>query len=310
MIHMIRQLHLSDLPRQMFPGRLSGYDLACVWETLGAPVHRLTMLEMARYGAMSGSSRSYPLAMVDGLHVKALAVVRPRRGDRSWELSHLYISPSVEETLYGDLLNQSSAHAAQRGAERLFLRVAEESPLQEVARRSGFFPGFTEEVYRRQQVNAGDTAVPHLSLRPPYETDQHNLFRLYNACVPASVRSAFGLTREQWSDSQETMTGKTLDYVWERYDELRCWLRIVQLQDEPRLEAMLHPNESAALFLVCEAALRLVAGDRAMWVVPSYQPALASALRRTGWTATHRYAVLVKPLAKGVEELSTSLVRA
>ena len=198
---------------------------------------------------------------------------------------------------------------AQKGAERLFLRVAEESPLQDAARRCGFFPGFVEEVYRRERP-AVDMAVPHLSFRPPYGSDQYNLFRLYNACVPATVRSAFGLTMEQWIDSQENPAGKAADYVWERYDELRCWLRTIQAHDGLRMEAMLHPDESVSAFLVCEAALHLAGDAHPAWVVPSYQPALASALQRTGWSPTHRYAVLVKPLAKGVEELSASLVRA
>ena len=307
---MIRQLHLSDLARQMLPGRLSGFDMVCPTEALGAPAHRLTMLEVAKYSMTPPSASPYPLALVEGLHLHALAVVRPRRSARAWELSHLYVSPTAQVPI-GDLLDRCSAHAAQQGAERIFLRVPEESPLREAARRSGFFPGFTEAVYHRQSPPVSDRPVPHLSLRPPFAADQYNLFRLYNACVPASVRSAFGLTMDQWVASQETPPGKAVDYVWERYGELRCWVRIVNQHGVFRLEAMLHPEEKAASFLVCDEALRMVVASAVpMWVVPSYQPAMARALRETGWTDTHRYVVLIKPLAKGVEELSMSAVRA
>ena len=264
---------------------------------------------MARYGLAPPSSNLHPLALIEGHHLKALAVARPRRGGRSWELCHLYFSDPEQQALFGSLLDQCGAYVAERGAERLFFRVAEEGPLQDTARRYGFFPGFVQEVYQREGP-AADVAVPHLSFRPAYESDQYRLFRLYNASVPTMVRSTFGLTMNQWMDSQEGPAGKTEDYVWERHDELRCWLRVTQTQNGLRMEAMLHPEEGVSAFLVCEAALRLTGDPRPAWIVPGYQPALASALQRTGWRSTHRYVVLVKPLAKGVEELSASLVHA
>jgi hypothetical protein len=305
----IRELRISDLPRQLLPGGLSGYDLAWSREALAAAKQRLSLLELANFSLAPASSH-HALVMLEGLHLRALAVVRPRRGMRSWELLHLYSAPEALVRC-GDLLERCSAYVAQQGGERLFLRLSHESPLMVVARRSGFFPGFAEEVYRLSERVDSQTATPHLSLRPTSQADLYALFRLYNACVPTSVRSAFGFTLDQWLDSQENPPGRLAEFVWERDDVVRGWLRAVRRAGTFTMDAMLHPREDTLASLVCEEAMRLVGtNDHPQWLVPGHQPALASALRQKGWTVTHNYRVLVKPLAKGVREMSMSPVRA
>jgi hypothetical protein len=305
----IRQLRVSDLPRQVLPGGLSGYNLVWSREALAAAEHRLSLLQLANISLAPASSH-HALVMLEGFHLRALAVVRPRRGMRSWELLHLYATPEALVRC-GDLLERCGAYVAQQGGERLFLRLSHESPLMVVARRSGFFPGFAEEVYHLSERVDSQTAAHHLSLRPTSQADLYGLFRLYNACVPASVRSAYGLTLDQWLDSQESPPGRLAEFVWERDDVVRGWLRVVRRAGTFTMDAMLHPRENTLAALVCEEATRLVgADDHPQWVVPGHQPALASALRQKGWTVTHNYRVLVRPLAKGVREIAMSPARA
>ena len=306
---MIRELHLSDLPRQALPGRLAGQDLACSRETLMALGHRLSLLELARYGVAPPSNR-HALAMVEGLRLRALAVVQPRHGSRAWELAHLYAS-SAALVRCGELLEQSGIFAAQRGGERLFLRLEQDSPLQVVARRAGFFPAFAEEVYGLTRQRTSEPAPRYLHLRAPSTADFYGLFRLYNASVPVQVRSVVGLTLGQWADAQEKPPGHVAEYVWERDGELRGWLRTARHASNVTLEAMLHPNESAVTSLICNEASRMVgANESPMWVVPTYQDAFAWALQQEGWTPTQGYMVLVKQLAKAVQELSMAPIQA
>ena len=306
---MIRALQLSDLARCALPGRLAGPDLVRTREALVAPAHRLSVLELARYSA-APTFGQHALVLVEGVRLRALAVARPRRGNRSWELAHLYAA-SGALVRCGEVLEQCNVSAAQQGAERMFLRLPQDSPLQVMARRSGFSPGFVEEVYQFREGADVASAVPHLRLRPPSSEDRYSLFRLYNACVPASVRSAFGLTFDQWLDSQENLPGRESELVWERDGQVRGWLRIGRHSTMLTVEAMLHPSEGTTASLLCEEVTQLIGRDHSLsWVVPGYQQALAKALRGAGCERRETCTVLVKPLAKAVKELSRSLVRA
>ncbi len=306
---MIRQLRLSDLPRQLLPGRLTGPDLAFTREAMAGNAPRLSLLELARW-TMPPIFLQQPLALIEGFKIRALAVVRARAGLRSWELSHLYPS-SVAAQHIGELLEWTGAQAASQGGERLFLRLEAGSPLEVVARRSGFFPGFIEEVFERRGPREPSDRTMHLQLRPPSVADQYGLFRLYNAAVPASVRSMSGLTLDQWRDSQERPLRRVTEYVWDRDGEIAGWLRMVRHEGMTTVDALLHPREADRAFLVCEEAARLVGDDEAIaWLVPGYQPAMAWGLRKAGWQATNSYAVLIRTLAKGVRELSMSPARA
>ena len=306
---MIRQLRPSDLPRQLLPGRLAGPDLAFVHQALTTSAGELSLLQLARLStALPSHHRA--LVLVEGLYLRAMAEVRPRHGARAWELAHLYASPAALVRC-GELLDECSAMVARQGGDRLFLRLSQDSPVQVVARRAGFFPGFTEEVLQHKGPLMGAEAPMSLGLRPLSGADQYGLFRLYNACVPAPVRSAYGLTLEQWTDSQEHPSGRVAEYVWDQGGELRGWLRVARQAGATTLEGMLHPDESAVAALLCaEAARRLGTGGVARWLVPGHQPALAWALHETGWETIHTYTVLIRQIAKGVRDLAMAPVQA
>ncbi|MCH7930035.1 MAG: hypothetical protein IIA01_05980 [Proteobacteria bacterium] len=93
--------------------------------------------------------------------------MRPRSGSGAWELSHIYASPRWMHRCEA-LLEHCSAYVGNRGAERLFLRVLEESPLQEVARRTGFFACHTEQVYELhvRGLKAADGTVTTRQMLP------------------------------------------------------------------------------------------------------------------------------------------------
>ena len=142
---MIRGLRLTDLPLQLLPGRLAGEDQACTHGELGNAARRLTRTELARW-SLSASPRQLPLAAVHGGKIDAVGVLRTRQGPRSWEVAHLFVDGGCVDELT-TLLERAVAHIGARGAERLFLRTPLESPVVQAAKRAGFFPAFTEEVF-------------------------------------------------------------------------------------------------------------------------------------------------------------------
>ena len=150
-----------------------------------------------------------------------------------------------------------------------------------------------------------------LGLRPRTAADLHPLFRLYNASVPSKVRSAYGLTLDQWRDTQESALGQVEEHVWERDGALLGWLRLSRQRADITIDAMLHPSEGLTASLLCREAVRLAGrGHRPAWVIPDHQVALTGALLEAGWQLHRTYNVMTKPVVKRVSQVSMSPVRA
>ena len=305
---MIREFHLSDLPRQLVPGRLDSQDLAHTREALLTPEHRVSLLELA-WHTMGPSPRRHALAVVEGAQVLAVAVMRPRSGSGAWELAHLYASPRWMDRCEA-LLERCGVYVGNRGAERLFLRVLEESPLLEVARRTGFFACHTEHVYELHRHITDADRSSLLRLRSPTPADLYSLFQLYNACAPPAVRSAYGLTLEQWRDAQEVLSGEVEQYVWDREGKLIGWLRLARHGGAVTVDALLHPEVGSAAPLLWGAVARLASPHRRLaWVVTGHQTALQNVLGEAGWELTRTYTVLIKTLAERVAQMNMAPVQ-
>jgi hypothetical protein len=306
----IRNLHLTDLTRQMVGGRLRGPDHAFTRGRLAGSRHEISFLELAQLGLTPSSVQRQALAMVSGLHLLAVSVVRPRQGPRAWEVARLYVSSKGEEGSDA-LLEECAVSVGKQGGERLFLRVEDGSPMETAARHTGFVAGPQEEVYVPGGEASAEDRFAMLQMRPMQSADLHDVFRLYNASVPASIRSAYALTMDQWQDARERTEGGADEFVWEREGHLRGWVRVVYEGERPTIDAMLHPDESAAARLLCGEALRLCDRDKQPgWVVQEHQLDLLRALEQNGWTSKRAYRLFIKPLAKPVEQVSMSAVQA
>jgi hypothetical protein len=304
---MIRGLRFTDVARQLLPGHLGGGDFACTHAELGGLAHRLTPLEFARW-SLSPSKEQHPLAVVRGGRVRALAFLRTRQGPKAWEVAHLFAGqPDLHEV--GPLLDRAVSFVGSRGGERLFLRIDHHGPVQEIAKEAGFFPAFTEEVFRLNRPMPGTALPPGLEMRPPLPADTHGLFRLYNASLPSSVRAASGLTLDQWRDARELGRGAVREYVWEADGRIRGWIRIDQSGRTLTVDALLHPDDGVSAPLLVEHAANLARGHaRSVWLVPSYQPAIGRSLEQRGWRMDGAYTMLIRSAAVRIEE--RSLIRA
>ena len=306
---MIRNLRFTDLPAQLLPGRLGGADLAQTRGDLGGGVHRLNPLDIARW-SLSASNEQHPLALVRGGRLEAVALLHVRHGRRAWEVAHLFAA-DIDSVEILSLLEQAVAYVGSRGGERLFLRVPYRTPIQEVAQRAGFFPAFTEEAFTLNRPMSTQQHTPALELRPPLPADTHSLFRLYNAALPSSVRSAAGLTLDQWQDAREDARGVAREYVWENGGQVRGWVRLDQKGGTLTIDALLHPDEGAAASLLVGHVAHLARSHRrSIWVVPKFQPAVSSALHHWGWEPCNTHAVLIRSAAVRIEEPSLMPVQA
>ena len=306
---MIRRLGLSDLPRQLLPGRLPGADLAYTRATMTRRSPGLTNVDLVRWST-SSSKHQWPLALVHGGRLEALALLRTRGGPRAWEVSRLFASDRGLRVV-DEVLDRCVAHVGARGGERLFLRVPDGSAVQDIAQQAGFVAGFTEDVFRRDRPVVPGADCPSPGLRPALPGDDHGLFRLYCAAQPGNVRAAAGVTLDQWLDAREPTNGASREYVWEHDGVIRGWMRLAHAEDSLTVEAMGHPDDTeGAPAMIADAAFLAWGHARPAWIVPSFACGLGAVLQEQGWQLAESYAVLVRPVARTVREPSFAAVHA
>lgn len=223
-----------------------------------------------------------------------------------WDVEHLHVA---RPELTVDLLEQACAHAADRGGLRVFLEVPAESGGLELARRAGFqrYAASTLLGLRppfRVEKGAGFGARPRL------RADEHSLFQLYNAAVPAPVRAAEAMTYEEWSALHPgrkrwspTLFGERHQFVWELAAGLIGWMHVVYGQRSQFLELMIDPKYESMLDSLVAYALTQVSEKAPVYsTAREYQPSLVSALERAGFRASAQAEILVRQLAARARE--------
>ncbi|MBF8299297.1 MAG: hypothetical protein HW397_346 [Dehalococcoidia bacterium] len=128
-----------------------------------------------------------------------LVACRKYKGPGSWEIDHLRVSQGTE-TAFQEILGEASIALGHRGAERLVLRLPDDSPFHSLAVEMGFSPMLREKAYFRPPLDAATQgAEPGRTIcRPAHESDAYRLFRLYCLAVPAAVRQMEAMTIGDW----------------------------------------------------------------------------------------------------------------
>jgi len=283
---MIRGLRLTDVALQLLPGRLPGEDLATTHDEIARAKHHLRPIELARWSVAPSRNERHFVVTRDG-RLDALSVLRLRHGPRAWEVAHLFARRGVDEAV-ADLLERAVAYVASRRGERLFLRVAHRSPIQQIAETAGFRVVVAEEVYTLARPMAGDLHTPGMDVRPP----------------------AIGLTFDQWQDSLESGSG-VREYVWEHQGSIRGWVRLDQRGLSVAVDALIHPDEGNQAAAFVSYVAQLAWGHRSpTWIVPAQQAALVEALESRGWQHSRAYVVLARTVATPIREVAFGAVRA
>jgi len=239
----------------------------------------------------------------DGLFRYSLASACARSSPRAWEVHRLF---AMERGPAGQLLESLTAHAGQQGAERIFLRMAEGSPLAAEVRASQFLPCFSEVLL----VGEGQAApsAEAGARRPREARDEHAVFQLYSAATPTAVRQSLGMTLDQWKDAGECHPRRREEWVAERDGKVCLWAALDWRGRGYDARLMVHPDCTELLAGAVERALRRSA--RYTWLVPQYQEPLVRLLTSRGFREAGRYNMLMKATAARVKSPSLAPVEA
>lgn len=265
------------------------------------------------FGLVSGSIARRPgghrswVAEADG-HIAGLAMARPRAGSLVWDVVHLHAEPG-SDSVAADLLEHVAVCAGSHAARRVFLETPVGGRGIDVARRAAFERFTSSELY----VLAPGFKVERTDVfeaRPRLRADEQSLFQLYMASVPAPVRAAEAMTLEEWAALypgrkrwQPSFTGSRQQYVWELGTSMVGWMELTFGQRSQYIELMVNPRyEDAADRLVRYALLQVSPKAPVYVLAREYQPALASALLRTGFALASQHELFVKLLAARVRE--------
>jgi len=200
---LIAPFRIGDALRCMLVDAPSGTNRAAPTESVVRcrPLRNSTLWRQS----LARSSNRVTVGDWNGMALASLASARVRTGVRAWEVDRLHLKEPAQAL---ELLEQIVTGVGSRGAERVFLRVACDSPIVDVARRVGFFP-YYEEIHltgsewlpETDSSDRDDTR--RFTSEARLEPDQQGLFQLYCAATPQRVREGTGVTIDQWCDSQE-----------------------------------------------------------------------------------------------------------
>ncbi len=278
--------------------------------TLGALPRRGSYWHpLLRLSKLHLSPRTVDSAWVwtEASQLHGIVVVAPRSGLGSWEVTSLHLA-SVQSESLAELLEEATAAAASQGAERVFLRLQDDDPVVEAARRSGFFPCFRETLYRGSPMPSGSRSGSLFDadsrLREKEPRDDYGLFRLHNATVPVSARRLTGMTFDQWRASQERPPGRPVEHVFEKADEIRGWVRSARRRSNGHLAVALHVDDRAIMQDVVDSGLKGLASAKTVHcLAPEHETGFQAALVATSFEPVDQFVTLVKTTGKTAAEL-------
>jgi hypothetical protein len=278
---------------------------AKTWDRMGADDKGPHPLGTALEQWLSFATGKHTWVSVSGATIRGLVSAR-RRGKRSaWEVDSL-IAADDDPAVTVSLLERMSSGVGGQGAERVFLRVAADSAIVEVAREVGFFTYEKETLYRADDPFPVDDS--ELPLRPATSADAYGIYQLYEAVAPANVRAIEGATFREWQAAREPWGGNPSDLVLEEDGIITGWIGTLK-SPEGRFALMVHPDRRDEEDFAA-AALATLRGVRpVLCLVPAYAVSLHSLLPRLGFSAVAQYTAMAKRLVKPAEELTPQAVR-
>ena len=313
---MIRAVRPTDMVAlRAFLQRAGAMELTThTWPKVQPESGHLPLFEILGHGLGRGSGRrGYWLAADDG-RVSGFIVANTRCDGMVWDVDHLH---SADEETATALLEYVCTRAVQRGALRVFLDVPAESAGVLAARRAGF-QRYADAMLLQLAPPFKIDKNAAFSARPRLRADEHNLFQLYNAAVPAQVRAAEAMTYEEWSALHRgnkkwapSLFGDRHQFVWELGAGLVGWLEVIYGQKSQYLELLVDPNYESMLDSLVNYALTQVSEKAAVYAAArDYQPALVSALQRAGFSPAAEVQILVRQLASRALEPKLMTARA
>lgn len=249
----------------------------------------------------AGRSRRRDWVAEESREIAGYLVVTPRCDGIVWDVEHLYAEHGAAAE---SLLEHTCTRAVSSGARRVFLEVPARDDALRIARRAGF-ERYAGSTLLRLSPPFGIEKAGVFAARPRLRADDHGLYQLYNAAVPAVVRSAEAMTYEEWSALHRgrkkwapTLFGDRHQYVWEMGAGLIGWMEVTYGHRSQYLELRAHPQYESILDRLVGYALTQVSPKAPVYATArEYQPALQSALLRSGFAVAGEVEILVRQLA-------------
>ena len=222
----------------------------------------------------------------------------------AWKIDYLQVS---DEEQCVSLLETASADASERGVRKLFLNLDSANPLVNGARRAGFLSYNKDYLYRHsgERVHFAAATPPSYRLRTRTPTDDFGLFRLFNAAAPTPVRTAEGMTMEEWRESRDygSWLEQQRDFVLEIEGNLAAGLHINAARGGGCFEIVFHDLEADGLEWLVRYALRYLDGKSPiLCTVPAFQGRLSDILEDSGFERVAEYTASVKENAIKVKQ--------
>jgi hypothetical protein len=240
---------------------------------------------------------------VKGATLRGLASARRRGANAAWEVDCLIDAADDDSSVLLSLLDQMAADAGRAGAERIFLRVAAESPVLELAVRCGFAAYQREHLLAAEDIER-DESEPVAPLRQWARADAYPAFRLYNRWTPELVRRHEAVTFREWKAARERISPErgTRQWVLEREERIDGWLRGAAVGELGRFDLMADPDQPDLLEPLMAGAMRRLAEQSALIaLVPEFAVELRSRLERRGFFDRGEFVVLVRRTVRPVE---------
>lgn len=225
----------------------------------------------ARHSLAAGQPRLVPLGSLVGewlprkggrhtwvLSQRGMAIgivsIRRRKGQGNWEVDRLLVARGKEPAAV-EVLEGVNVALGRLGAERLFLRLPENSPIETHAAKAGFHPLVREGLFVRPRTGPEKNGrPPDTAVRPMVDADGFNLFRLYSSTVPAALRQVDGVTLREWRGVRDLSEGLPARDAW-------------VMEQDGDIVAAVTVSESVAATRMMDLLARPTAGDAAATLV-------------------------------------------
>jgi len=233
--------------------------------------------------------------------INGLVSARVCSGATAWIVEHL-VTPQWDEELCSKLLERVAVYAGRRGAQRLFLYLPDELNILEIGRQSGFTPCIQGVFLTLHGRSALLGVQPLAGFRHRVASDEHSLFRLYNATTPNEIRAGMGMTLQQWKDARKPIRQGTRELVLEHEGEIKGWVRLDKHGKWTEVRAAVHPDGQVDLGGLASVVLAEMGSRPILWQVPEYQSTLRLLLERVGFEVAESYRLMFKSVAVRVED--------
>jgi hypothetical protein len=293
MVNEARSLLPTDLLSLVAHSGLSYQNQAWPRERLGSSDQ--AALSVVRDQLLAFARRRSAWVSVRRQRMLGLVGARQRGGSEGWEVDYL-IDATKDQSVAGKMLEHAISEAGKDGAQKLFLRIATQSPIFRATSAAGFVAYQEERLYVRE----GWLGEPPLNLRQALASDSYPLFRLYCAATPESTRRYEAATFTEWHASLERKWAKGGTHlVHEQDGALRASVRAARLPQGLMVDLLLDPTaDNEAVGLVAAAAAATGAQDESMYVLVPFSSAAPGHLEQAGFRGQGDFVSLMRRTAR------------